>query len=389
MAKAIAKSPKKKASFKWGREDYSFTPVPGKTIVQSRKYNNEQKYLLTKAGECELFSKIENLRSKFKKLTSNQDFTSADIKLIRESGRKNSQETKRKAGQLSFLYDEASSYNQGLIGSVAKHYIGYGIDFADLVSAGQLGLLTAIDRFDLKRRTRFSTCATWWIRNAIQQEIRNNQSTIRVPAKVLEHRAKVNNARQALAIQGDFSPSVKKIAKTAKITEENVENVLNLKWVNNLVEDYEEDSRGNFAQFSDPVQDQTFDGGPEQVMIADTMDLLNKVINKFDTRTRFVLDHVFGLNGKNPKTIKGIVSLFRSGEMSKNTVINIKERALEKIRQNKEIMSLAEIDPDILSKSLLALSQQKNSYQEDPDYPETYAMYMLGHTIAPELSIAG
>lgn len=383
MAKATKKSP-----FKWDRKaDYSFKAVEGKTVKANRIHDGEQKYLLTVSGERELFKKIESLRSKFKKLTGIQEFTSADIKLIRESGRKNTQATKRKAGQLSFLYAEASLYNQGLIGSIAKKFTGYGFEYEDLLSAGQAGLLKAIDTFDLKRGYRFSTFASWWIRQSIQTEMKESNGPIRVPGYILEARTKFFKAKQKLAVEGNFNPTVTEVAQTAQIAEDLAQVIFDLKLVNNLVEDYKQDDRGNNAPISKVIAEKNIDRGQDGLMLGEGIRMLNEVLNSLDDSTQFVLNHIYGLNGRTPKPMKEIAQLFNP-EITKATVARIRDRAFEKMRKHPQIIALNEIDPDSLSQGLLALKRES---EEDPENPETFVMYLMHrhNASAPEFTLAG
>ena len=122
--------------------------------------------------------------------------------------------------------NELITHNLRLVINIAKNYVGKGLALLDLIQEGNIGLMKAIDKFDYKKGFKFSTYATWWIRQAITRALMDQTKTIRVPVHMMEFYNKVTKASRELTQQLGREPSKEEIAKRLAVSTEKIEEVL-------------------------------------------------------------------------------------------------------------------------------------------------------------------
>jgi len=221
--------------------------------------------------------------------------------------------------------------NLRLVVSIAKKYIGQGVLFMDLVQEGSLGLIRAAERFDYRRGYKFSTYATWWIRQTIIRCIANTSRTIRIPVHMSDKIRQYKKAKVELTIQLGRDPSVKEMAQKLGISAEKVKNIkkamnkepvsLDLPVGEDLyLEDYVPDTE-TVAPHNRATDNLLHEN------VSDALKILS-------AREKEIISERFGLNGGKGKTLEQLGQLFG---FSKERIRQIEEIALNKLRQSDRV----------------------------------------------------
>jgi len=222
--------------------------------------------------------------------------------------------------------DELVQANLRFVIDVAKHYLHRGLPLPDLISAGNLGLLTAAERFDGTKGYKFITYAVWWIRQSIQQALMEQSHTVRLPLNKVSLLRELSRVSERLRQEGEAEPEAEALSDALDVPVEDILDTLDsARAVRSLDETVDEDETRRLWDILPDREQESPDAEAER---ASDRALLERVLSSLDERERYVLRHYFGLVGPEGMTLEQIGSLMG---VTRERVRQIKEKALKKL----------------------------------------------------------
>lgn len=227
--------------------------------------------------------------------------------------------------------------NLRLVISIAKKYIGQGVLFMDLVQEGSLGLIKAAERFDYTKNCRFSTYATWWIKQTIIRAIANNARLIRVPIYMADKIRKYQKTYSNLYYKLHREPQENEIAKAMNISLKDLHIIKNAIITNPISLDTPVTDDLNVADY---IEDKSYNSPEEQARRNAITNSVQTLLNTLDKREKEIITYRFGMNGQTTKTLE---QLGKSLGYSKERIRQLENETLQKLKNNKSFKHIKEL----------------------------------------------
>ena len=264
--------------------------------------------------------KIKNEKRKLKRMELNLLMPTDEFQEI-------FQELKEAIREVSQAKGEMVEANLRLVISIAKKYTNRGLSFLDLIQEGNMGLMKAVDKFEYRRGFKFSTYATWWIRQAITRAIADQARTIRIPVHMIETINKLMRVSKKILLERGKEPSPEEISEEMELPIERVRGILKIAQhpisLQTPVGDKED------SQFGDFIEDKGVESPAEATSYSLLKEQMKTVLTTLTKREAHVLTLRFGIEDGSPRTLEEVGKIFH---VTRERVRQIEAKALRKMR---------------------------------------------------------
>ena len=288
-----------------------------------------KKDYLKPSVDKEFFTKeFTKINKKLSLIETNQKLSIQDIKLINKD---------RRVGEIKErnAKKEMVEANLRLVISIAKKYTNRGLQFLDLIQEGNIGLMKAVDKFEYRRGYKFSTYATWWIRQAITRSIADQARTIRIPVHMIETINKLNRIQRKLLQENGKEATPEELAEHMDMTEEKVRRVLKIAKepisMESPVGDDEDSHLGDF------IEDENAEKPLDQTISDGLSDSTHDILSSLTPREAKVLRMRFGIDMNTDHTLEEVGKQF---DVTRERIRQIEAKALRKLRHPSRAQNL-------------------------------------------------